>query len=95
MLIKSGYRLKGLKVDETVSMFKCWQETFTFGIADKWDVMLDDDFSPSITVNIEDVFIHAHPDTLKTRTSRNPIADWVKITSCDRECFIEDLKEVI
>ncbi len=95
MLIKSGHRLKGLKVDETVPMFKYWQETFTFGIADKWEVMLDDAFSPSTTVNIEDVFIYAYPGTLKTRTSRNPIAGWVRIVSCDRERFIEDLKGVI
>lgn len=94
MLIKTGYRLKGLKVDKSVSMLKYWHETFTFGIADKWDVKLYDAFSPITTVNIEDTFIRAHPDTLKTRTSRNPIADWIRIISCDRERFIEDLKGV-
>lgn len=95
MLIKSEYRLKGLKVDESVPMFKYWNESFMYGITDKWEDMFESMIRPSTAVNIEDVFIHAHPGNLKTRTSRNPMAGWVGIISCDRERFVEDLKGVI
>lgn len=95
MLIKNDYELKGLKVDESVSMFIYWIETSLYDIKDQWEKEDRDMFRLNTPVTIDDVFIYSSQSTLKSRSSRNPMAGWVRIISCDRERFIEDLKGVI